>query len=100
MKKYLRQKIKNSLKIEKIIGEASLRSFYRIYFKGFSLVAMVFPEKDKAAIEEILKFYRIYRKHDITVPEIKAVIDNRVILQEDIGGLSVQKIFNKLSDYE
>lgn len=95
MKKYLEKKIKNIKKIEKIRSEASNRSFFRIYKDNYTLVAMVYPEENRDEISKVFKFRSIYDDNKINVPLILDVIDNRIIIQEDIGSLSLQKLFLK-----
>jgi len=95
MKKYLEKKIKNTEKIVKIRSEASNRSFFRIYKGNCTLVAMVYPEKNRDEISKVIKFRSVYIDNKINVPEIKDIIDNRIIIQEDLGCLSLQKLFFK-----
>lgn len=95
MKKYLEKKIKNIKKIEKIRKEASNRSFFRIYKDNYTLVAMVYPEENRDEISKVIKFRSVYTDNRINVPEIKNIIDDRIIIQEDLGCLSLQKLFLK-----
>ena len=95
MKKYLEKKIKNFEKIEKIRSEASNRSFFRIYKHNYTLVAMVYPEENKDEILKIKRLRSIYDENKINVPLILDVIDNKIIIQEDIGSLSLQKLLLK-----
>ncbi len=95
MKKYLEKKIKNIEKIEKIRSEASNRSFFRIYKGNYTLVAMVYPDENRNEILKIKRLRSVYIDNKINVPEIKDIIDNRIIIQEDLGCLSLQKLFLK-----
>jgi N-acetylmuramate 1-kinase len=92
-KDYLSGKLKHVKRIEKIRGEASTRSFYRVYVDNRSLVAMVYPGKSSAEIEKIVKLTGVYLRHNIPVPAINDVIDHRVVLQEDLGDVLVQRAF-------
>jgi aminoglycoside/choline kinase family phosphotransferase len=95
MRKYLEKKIKNIKKIEKIRSEASNRSFFRVYKDNYTLVAMVYPEENRDEISKVVKFRSIYDDNKINVPEIKDIIDDRIVIQEDLGCLSLQKLLLK-----
>jgi aminoglycoside/choline kinase family phosphotransferase len=94
LKHYLGTKLKGVKGIKKIRGEASTRVFYRVFFDDYSLVAMVYPGENKEEISRIVKLTGVYKAHHIDVPGIEAVMDNRVILQEDLGDLSAQRAFS------
>jgi aminoglycoside/choline kinase family phosphotransferase len=79
--------------LKKIHGEASNRGFFRISFKNHSLVAMVYPQENRDETEKIVALTRLYQKHNINVPEIKHILQNRILLLEDLGNTSVQKFF-------
>lgn len=93
IRKYLEEKIGPGKRIDKIHGEASSRAFFRIYFPGYSRVAMVYPDENRAEIDRIMRLTALYRKHGLRVPEIYDVIDNRVILEQDLGNDLLQKTF-------
>jgi aminoglycoside/choline kinase family phosphotransferase len=94
LKEYLETKLKNIKGTKKLRGEASTRVFYRVFFDSYSLVAMVYPRENKEEISRIVRLTNVYKEHHIDVPEIEEVIDNRIILQEDLGDLSAQKAFS------
>jgi len=94
MKDFLETKLRNVKGIKKLRGEASTRVFYRVFFDDYSLVAMVYPGEKEDEILRIVRLTKVYREHRIDVPEIKEVMDNRIILQEDLGDLLVQKVFS------
>jgi aminoglycoside/choline kinase family phosphotransferase len=94
LKEYLETKLKNVKDIKKLRGEASTRVFYRVFFDSYSLVAMVYPGENKEEISRIVKLTNVYKEHHIDVPEIEEVLDNRIILQEDLGDLSAQRAFS------
>ncbi|UCH94259.1 MAG: phosphotransferase, partial [Candidatus Aminicenantes bacterium] len=91
---YLQTRLKYIKQIKKIRGEASNRAFYRISLNNYSLVAMVYPTENSEEIAKIVKLTHIYLQYNIKVPKIEEVIDNRVILQEDLGDLLAQKAFS------
>jgi N-acetylmuramate 1-kinase len=95
IKPLLESKLKHIANIKKIKGEASTRNFFRIFCDNYSLVAMVYPDpaKAKPEIDKIIALTAVYKKHLIDVPDIKDIIDNHIIIQEDLGDLLAQKIF-------
>ena len=99
-KKYLHARLKNVTQIKKIRGEASNRTFYRVVFNDYSLVAMVYPSVNRGEIEKIVKLTDTYLQHRINVPKIEEIIDERVILQEDLGDLLAQKVFSMFKKQE
>ena len=99
-KEYLKKRLKQVKQIKKIRGEASNRTFYRVFFYNYSLMAMVYPNVNREEIEKIVKLTSTYLQHRINVPEIKEIIDDRVILQEDLGDLLAQKAFSMFKKQE
>jgi len=93
IRKYLEEAIGSHIKIDKLHGEASSRSFFRIHFPGYSRVAMVYPDENRPEIERIMRLTALYREHGLRVPEIHEVIGNRVILLQDLGSELLQKTF-------
>lgn len=69
--------------------------FFRIFFEKYSLVAMVYPEENKEEIQRIARLTDLYKKHGLKVPEIEEIIDNRIILEQDLGDLLVQTAFSR-----
>ena len=90
MKQFLENKIKQIRKIEKVKGEASEREFYRLYLDASTLVAMAYPEANPEEISRVVYFTELYQKYNIRVPAIIDVIEDRVIIQEDLGNELVQ----------
>lgn len=99
-KEYLKTRLKHVNQIKKIRGEASNRTFYRVFFNNYSLVAMVYPTVNREEIEKIVKLTDAYLQHRINVPKIEEIIDDRVILQEDLGDLLAQKAFSIFKQQE
>lgn len=96
LKKYLESRLSrlgSIQKIQKIQGEASNRVFFRIYFAKYSLVAMVYPAENKDETERIARFTNLYNQYGLKVPGIKEIIDHRIILEDDLGDMSIQKAF-------
>jgi aminoglycoside/choline kinase family phosphotransferase len=96
MKSFLFQRVKGVKGIKKICREASSREFYRLFFEQGTLVAMVYAQENQDEISKILRNTALFKDNHIAVPEIVEVIDNRIILQEDLGGQCIQKRFPKL----
>jgi aminoglycoside/choline kinase family phosphotransferase len=99
-KEYLKIRLKHVNQIKKIRGEASNRTFYRVFFNNYSLVAMVYPAVNREEIEKIVKLTDTYLQNRINVPKIEEIIDDRVILQEDLGDLLAQKAFSMFNKQE
>jgi len=99
-KEYLKNRLKHANQIKKIRGEASNRTFYRVFFNNYSLVAMVYPTINREEIGKIVKLTSTYLQHHINVPKIEEIIDERVILQEDLGDLLAQKAFSMFKKQE
>lgn len=77
--------------LQKIHAEASRRSFFRIRRGGRTLVAMVYPEPAAEEIERFCGLQGLYREFGLRVPRIETVLDDRVVLQEDLGDLLLQR---------
>ena len=100
LKRYLESKLNHRGGIRgigKIRGEASNRVFFRIFFEKYSLVAMVYPEENKEEIRRIARLTDLYKRHGLKVPEIEEIIDNRIILEQDLGDLLVQNAFSRFN---
>jgi len=93
VKNFLKQELIGDPELKKIRGEASTRSFYRVIYKSYSLVAMVYPQPALEEIERILRLTILYEQHGIPVPPVKNKIKDRILLMEDLGDISVQKAF-------
>ena len=96
LKKYLESRLRRLgiiKKIQKIQGEASNRGFFRVHFDKYSLVAMVYPTENKDETERIARLTALYNEYGLKVPGIKEIIDHRIILEDDLGDVSIQKAF-------
>jgi aminoglycoside/choline kinase family phosphotransferase len=78
-------------RLHKIPSEASRRSFFRMIFGNKTFVAMVYPEPAPAEIERFRAVQEIYRAHGLRVPGIEEILGDRVVIQEDAGGLLLQR---------
>lgn len=100
MRAYLLQKFKHVERIKKIRAEASIRSFYRIYFSNHSVVAMVYPRPADDEIKRISYLTSLYMQAGIAVPKIVDIFDNRIVVQEDLGDNLAQRLFVKFGNRE
>ncbi len=91
LQKILTSHGKKPISIEKIRAEASHRDFFRIRYDKNSEIAMMYPSAAEEEIESVLKFTDIYKKNRLNVPEVLNVLENRIVLIEDLGDISLQK---------
>jgi len=87
-------------RLHKIPSEASRRRFFRITIGKNTLVAMVYPEPAPAEIERFRAVQGIYSRHGLRVPRIHDVLGDRVVIQEDAGGLLLQKAWRQYGGSE
>ncbi len=106
MKKYLYSQLSasgvcgNVENIKKIQGEASTRGFFRVTTAERSLVAMVYPEPEPDEICRIQGLTELYRQKGLNVPQIEAETDERILLLEDLGAVSVQAAYARFGKPE
>ncbi len=81
------------VRVQAIGREASQRRFYRLVYRRGSEVAMVYPRASSEEIARIVRLAALYRQHDLPVPRIHEVIDQRLVIEEDVGGLLLQRGF-------
>lgn len=94
LQKYLEARLQHLGSIRKIQPmkrEASTRSFFRLHLDKYTLVAMVYPEENKEETDRIARLTSLYNEYGLKVPAIREIIDRRIILQQDLGKLLVQK---------
>jgi aminoglycoside/choline kinase family phosphotransferase len=82
-------------RLQQIRSEASQRRFFRISWKKQTRIAMVYPEPSRDAVGRFMAFQTIYRSHGLRVPRIHDVLGDQVVLQEDAGGLLLQKAWRE-----
>jgi aminoglycoside/choline kinase family phosphotransferase len=73
--------------------EASARQFFRLHHLHGTYVAMVYPKDNAQEIQRIVKLDGIYRQFALNVPQIIEVIDNRIVIQQDLGNVMMQKAY-------
>lgn len=102
MKNYLEAILKKQnisfTALRKIQGEASTRGFFRITNGQQSMVAMVYPEQAAPEIDKIVRITHTYQEYGLHVPIILDRLEDRVLLLEDLGNNSVQKVFSSLKN--
>ncbi len=97
---YLNKHIPGISGICKMEGDASNREFYRIYFTKDSNIVMLYPQNNAGEIQQILRLSEIYKKKGINTPQNIDIIDNRIIIQEDLGDNLLQDYFSQSSEKE
>lgn len=95
MKRWLQERIEGVERIVRIRAEASTRVFFRLYFSERTRVAMVYPGPEPEALERIKRLTGLYLNHGIAVPRIHAVLEDRALVQEDLGNLRLQQVFSR-----
>ncbi len=78
---------------EKLKGDASSRQ----YFRGKNFIKVVYPSEMRESFYNYLKWYRIYKKYNLPVPELYDVDTvNLEMLVEDLGDINGVDYFNSL----
>jgi aminoglycoside/choline kinase family phosphotransferase len=95
MKRWLVERIEGAERITRIRAEASSRGFFRLEFKNETRVAMLYPGPEPEALERIKTLTDIYLAHDIPVPRIHAALEDRALLQQDLGDRRLQVVFTR-----
>ena len=79
--------------MEKLKGDASSRQ----YFRGKNFIKVVYPPDMRESFYNYLKWYNIYKKHGLPVPELYDVDTvNLEMLIEDLGDVNGVDYFNSL----
>ncbi len=94
----LKKNIRNIDKVIKLAGDASSREYYRIVSESGALVAMVYPRDNPEEIERIRVYTELYRSNGLNVPEIIDQIGERILIQEDIGDISLQQYLSEATE--
>ena len=87
----------DTIRVDKLRGDASSRLFFRLHHSKFSEIAMVYPAEDTEATKKFADMAILYKSHGLNVPEIFDIINNRIILVEDLGDMLLQRCFRNLS---
>ncbi len=81
--------------LERLQGDASARR----YFRGANFIKAVYPPEMRESFYNYLKWYKIYKKHGIPVPELYDVDTvNLEMLIEDCGDINGVDYFKGLED--
>ncbi len=103
MKQYLTEQLSHRddvVSIKKLQGEASTRGFYRVGLRSGSRVAMVYPDPREEELSRIQRLTALYKGHGLNVPEIESLVNDRILLQQDLGDLLVQTAFKRFTRKE
>jgi len=92
---YLKHHVSGVERVSRLAGDASTRNYFRLFTGAQSIVAMVYPENNSDEINRIRALTQNYREAGLNVPEIVDQIGDNILLQEDLGDISLQ---NYLSD--
>jgi len=95
MKTWLRERVEGVERIVKIRAEASTRAFFRLQLKNETRVAMVYPGPEPQALARIRRLTDLYLEHGIPVPRIHAVLEDRALVQDDLGNRRLQPVFTR-----
>ncbi len=85
---------------ELLPGDASNRAFFRLKSAESTAVAMVYPRPAGPEIAAIIRLTGIYSRAGLRLPRILDQIDERTLLLEDLGDLSLQQAMRKGSPAE
>ncbi len=78
---------------ERLKGDASSRQ----YFRGKNFVKVVYPPEMRDSFYNYLKWYKIYKKYNLPVPDLYDVDTvNLEMLVEDLGDVNGVEYFNSL----
>lgn len=92
---YLKHHIRGVERASRLAGDASARNYFRLFIGDQSIIAMVYPENNSEEIKRIRVLTKSYIESGIKVPEIVGQIGDNILMQEDLGDVSLQ---NYLSD--
>ena len=88
------------LKIEKLKGDGGHRTYFRILNGNMSFILMDSGAQD-ASLKKFIFWQNEFRKHDLPVPKIfKSDLEQGLLLLEDLGDVSLEKIFRKKKNYK
>ena len=80
---------KSEIKIEKLVGDAGMRKYYRILGSKKNYIACL-NEANNNQVAKFAEIQKIFRDHSINVPHIyDCHLDKDYILQEDLGDQSL-----------
>ncbi len=89
-------------KIKALRGDGSNRSFYRLYFKNYTLI-LILPQQGEYGLNEAKAYYELgnfFYFHNIPVPKIKFWDSEKgILIVEDLGNKKLCMVKNFLSFY-
>jgi len=97
---YFKKHISGITNISKLAGDASTRDYFRISRGDNTFIAMVYPENVPEEIDRIRNLTEIYREAGLKVPGIIDQFGENVLLQEDIGDVSLQEYLKGIATTE
>ena len=92
---HLKHNVSGVERVSRLAGDASTRNYFRLFTGDQSIIAMVYPENNSEEINRIRALTQSYTEAGLNVPGIVDQIGDNILLQEDIGDISLQ---NYLSD--
>jgi len=95
---FLKHHVRGVESVFRLAGDASARNYFRLFTRDRSIIAMVYPESNPGEITRIRALTQRYRESGINVPEIVGQIGDNVLLQEDLGDLSLQSYLSDASE--
>ncbi len=97
---YLKDHVEGVEKVSMLAGDASARNYFRLFKEDETMVAMVYPKNNSEEIIRIRDLTGSYRDAGLNVPEIVGQIGDTVLLQEDLGDISLQNYLSDASEEE
>lgn len=88
------------IRVKQLRGDASNRAFFRLVSKKSTAVAMVYPRPAGREIASIIRLTGVYARAGLRLPRILDQIDDRILLLEDLGDLSLQQAMSKAGPAE
>lgn len=94
---HLKNSVSGVRRVLKLAGDASARDYFRLFIGDHSVIAMVYPENNNNEIRRIRTLTKNYIDAGLNVPEIIDQIGDNILLQEDLGDVSLQKYLSDAS---
>ena len=91
---------KSKIKIEKLIGDAGMRKYFRILGSKKNYIACL-NEANNNQVAKFAEIQKIFQDHSINVPDIyDCHLDKDYILQEDLGDQSLLQVLGTCKTLE
>lgn len=94
---HLKNSVSGVRSVLKLAGDASVRNYFRLFLGDHSIIAMVYPESSKDEIDRIKALTKNYMDAGLNVPVIIDQIGDNILLQQDLGDMSLQKYLSTAS---